>query len=357
MDYGDILKRSWRITWRYKALWVLGIFAGVSGCQGSSGSSGNSGSSFDTGTGAGDPFSGFDFGDIERFLVAILAVGFVLFIVGIVWWVLSLAAKPALVHAVNEIESGREAPLGQAWSVGWSHWGGVFVLRLLLGLPAFIIGVVFLIAILTPIVGPLLSGGEPGPEVLGPICGSLVCGLPLILIISIAVDLIYLVALRYVVLGGHGAIDSIKLGWKTIRVRFKDHALMYLINGALNIGASLVLAIPIVIITIVAVVPVVVSIGDGGGELPWPTIIAAVAAASILGIIVSILYTGIWGTYTSALWTIFFRKTTGMEPPVAAPVFAPAGGYAPPPPVYPGSAPAYPGAPETPANPPVGPLV
>ena len=34
MDFGAIIKRSWQITWRYKALWVLGIFAGVSGCQG-----------------------------------------------------------------------------------------------------------------------------------------------------------------------------------------------------------------------------------------------------------------------------------------------------------------------------------
>ena len=45
MDYGDIIKRSWRITWRYKALWVLGIFAGVSGCQAGGGSGGNSGGS------------------------------------------------------------------------------------------------------------------------------------------------------------------------------------------------------------------------------------------------------------------------------------------------------------------------
>jgi len=28
MDYGDILKRAWRVTWRYKALRVLGFFAG-----------------------------------------------------------------------------------------------------------------------------------------------------------------------------------------------------------------------------------------------------------------------------------------------------------------------------------------
>jgi hypothetical protein len=33
MNYGDIIKRSWRITWRYKALWVLGIFAGVSAAR------------------------------------------------------------------------------------------------------------------------------------------------------------------------------------------------------------------------------------------------------------------------------------------------------------------------------------
>lgn len=27
MDYFGILKRAWELTWKYKALWVLGFFA------------------------------------------------------------------------------------------------------------------------------------------------------------------------------------------------------------------------------------------------------------------------------------------------------------------------------------------
>lgn len=39
MDYFDILKRALKVTWKYKALWVLGFFVGA-GSGGSGGSSG-----------------------------------------------------------------------------------------------------------------------------------------------------------------------------------------------------------------------------------------------------------------------------------------------------------------------------
>jgi hypothetical protein len=41
MGFGDIIKRAWKITWRYRALWVLGLFAGVTGSSGGGGGGGN----------------------------------------------------------------------------------------------------------------------------------------------------------------------------------------------------------------------------------------------------------------------------------------------------------------------------
>lgn len=31
MEYGSIIKRAWKITWTYRYLWVLGLFAGITG--------------------------------------------------------------------------------------------------------------------------------------------------------------------------------------------------------------------------------------------------------------------------------------------------------------------------------------
>ena len=70
MDFGAIIKRAWQITWRYKALWVLGVFAGVSGCQ-SGGSGGGGGSGWQTNSGE-LPWGGTDFGSFRDFIYCVV---------------------------------------------------------------------------------------------------------------------------------------------------------------------------------------------------------------------------------------------------------------------------------------------
>ena len=36
MDYGKVLGRAWEITWRWKALWILGFLAGLGSGKGGS---------------------------------------------------------------------------------------------------------------------------------------------------------------------------------------------------------------------------------------------------------------------------------------------------------------------------------
>jgi len=114
MDYLDILKRAWNITWRYKALWVLGFFAAAAGGSGGGGNP----ASYSTGAedwspGAMEPF--FDW--MAQNWVYLAIVGTALFFVGVIYWVLSIAAQGGLVHAVNEAAEGRQPSLGPAWRV------------------------------------------------------------------------------------------------------------------------------------------------------------------------------------------------------------------------------------------------
>src|SRR6266516_640188 len=53
MEYGNLVRRAWRLTWRNRFLWVLGLFAPstVVSCSGS----GGSGRSFDFDTRSGAP--------------------------------------------------------------------------------------------------------------------------------------------------------------------------------------------------------------------------------------------------------------------------------------------------------------
>ena len=67
-------------------------------------------------------------------------------------------------------------------------------------------------------------------------------------------------ALRYVVLGGQGAVEADRrVAGAPSASRFKDTSLMWLIGVGLNIAAGIVLAIPLVIVTVIVIVPAVIA--------------------------------------------------------------------------------------------------
>jgi len=354
MNYGDIIKRSWHITWRYKALWVLGIFAGVSGCQASGGSSYRTSSSdFPALQGRGvspGTFRGF-LETISPYAPLIIAATLVLILLALVFAVLSVAARGGLVTGANSAEEGRRATLTELWGAGFGRFWSLVGLDILLSLPIFVVGMAMLVGVMAPLLGTIMGGGEPSAAIAAPICGSLAIGLPLLLVLSFVLGIMHLLALRYVMLGGQGAIEAARNGWHFFRARFKDTFLMWLINTGLNLAASVALAIPMIVIGIAVVIPMVAA---GIGE-QWGLLAGVILLAILLFWVVAALYNGIWGTFTSSLWTLFFRDVTGMSasavemsPVPAAPV-ASEPWSAPPPPAVPEGPPvAFPAEPPAP---------
>jgi hypothetical protein len=383
MSYGEIIKTAWRITWRYRWLWVLGLFAGVTG--GSAGGGSSRSGSFPSGT-SGSGSSGIPslggLGSLSgsmltNLLIIALAVLAVLIVLGVVWAILGVAARGGLVWAVNEIEDGRAARLGPAWSFGFSRFWRVFGLGLLLGLPMFVAVLLLLAGVILPFLPAIVAGTDPSPATIVPVCGVLLIGLPVLVIGGIALSIMFEMALRYVVLQDAHVVDSAKLGWQALRGRFKDTFLMWLINVGLNVGAGLVLTIPILIVAMVFIVPAVLA-GVAG---QWATVAGTVGVFVLIVVVASMVYTAIWGTFTSALWTDYFRRFVGAGPSLTAPAVQPPVGWSPPagtlppppapapapapaepapapaepapaPPMAPPSPPAPPIAPETPAAPP-----
>ena len=323
MGFGDIIKRAWTITWRYRALWVLGLFAGVTGASGGGGGGGRGNYNFgsmgsNTGSGSGRLGSGLDGAAmlrvLEKLLPIIIVVTFGLIIIGIVWWILSVAARGGLVFAVNEIEEGRTMSLGGAWNAGFARFWSIFGLSLLLALPVLALSLIVVLLIAVPFAITLASGGKPGAAAIVPMCGTLAIGVPLLIVLSIVLGLLHTLALRYVMLMHHGAVQAIGESWHAFRTRFKDTALMWLIGLGLNVAAGVVLAIPVVIITVAIVIPAVLLAVSGN----WAAFAAIVAVAVLLLMVISFAYTAVWGTFSSALWTVFFRRFTGMEVSPAA---------------------------------------
>ncbi|HET6350573.1 MAG TPA: hypothetical protein VFG89_00370 [Coriobacteriia bacterium] len=330
MDFGDIIKRSWKITWRYKALWVLGLFAGLSGCQpsggGNSGGSSNSSSLGDFGSSGTSGFSSsslHSFGqEILRYLPVIIAVGIALFMLSVLWSIASIAARAALVVGADEADRGTPRKLGELWSHGFHHFWQVVGLGIVLKLPVIAAALFVAVLAIAPVVGAVSAGSDFNPASLVPLCGVLFVGLPVLVIGGVVLDVMYLLGLRYLVLGGQGVMESAGNAWRFFRARFKDTALMYVINGGLNLAGSFVLAIPLVVLGIAMVLPVIGAVSSGD----WRVLVAPVAAFVVLVMLMSYFYTGVWGTFTSAMWTLFFRASMA---PVAAAVAPAAASVAP----------------------------
>ncbi|MBN1192699.1 MAG: hypothetical protein JXA36_03270 [Coriobacteriia bacterium] len=318
MDYFGILKKAWNITWRYKALWVLGLFVGIG-----SGGSGGGSSGYDAGSGdfSGSTGSGADpFAAMERFfadnalLVAVIAG--VIVIVGLILWVLSIAAQGGLVRGSNEAAEGRAPSLRDCWSVGFSKWGRTFMTGFVLSLPILVIVLVLITVLVILTVGGFAVGEEAGLAALG---GGMCFILPVFIVAAIAASIIlgivYPLALRYGVLEDVTFGQAIKRAWNDLWAKRGAFVmwLVMLLPGIVLSLAMLALMMPFMI----------------------PVIAFAIAekylmssAVVVLMMLVMLVPTAIYGTFVSTAWTVFFRQMTGLEPkaltqPSPAPAYAP----------------------------------
>jgi hypothetical protein len=357
MDYGDILKRAWRVTWRYKALWVLGFFAGAGA------SSGNSGSRTSTTTGS-SPFGSAEAAQFQSFLTQYAPIIFVAFLValviGIIFMVVSVAARGGLIHLVNEAEEGREVRLGDGWRAGFSKWWRLFGVTFVAGLPVTIILTIILVIIGVAGFGAYSSyiasgGGGSTTEVVralaAPLAGAF-CFVFVFAIIAVFVGIVLGIAanlgLRYVMLEDRGAMASLKQGWSDVWSK-RGAAVMFWVMAAISIAIGIVFGG----VAAIFAVPAIAMSGSGSSA-------AATSMAGLVGLVL-LVPAAIYGTFVEASWTVFFRRMTGRmpvsDPALAAPtmpsppVYAQPAGFIPPAPPAPPAAPMGYQPPPMPAEP------
>lgn len=340
MDYFDLLKRAWTITWRHKALWVLGLFAGAA----SGGSGGGGGSNYSTSSQDFSGNGGQAFTQMERWvtdnvaLIAVVAGALVIFFLAM--WVLSVAAQGGIAHGTNEAAEGRTPSLGASWSVGFSKWGRTFMIQFTLGLPLLLVAMLMGgVLVASGLVGA--SGGEAAAGV--GICLFFPILFVVILGAAFIIGILLPMAIRYGVLLDVTFGQAIKRAWDDLwgkKGLFVFWLVMLLPGIAYGIGLTVIaipLAIPLVFLFIAE------------------QYIMAIAL-TVLMVLVLMLPGAIYGTFANAAWTLFFRRVAGLDPgaPSSVPAYEgplPGGDaptYAPPaPPVTPDAGYAPPAPPVT----------
>jgi hypothetical protein len=346
MDYTDILKRAWNVTWRHKILWLFGLFAGAAGGF-SGGSGGGRNMGFQTGTSSSSPITAAQLASVQRFLeqygaVILLSVA-VLFVIGLAFAIVGIAARGGLIHLVNEAEEGRPVRAGDGWNVGFAKWWRVFGVGFVAALPLIVVGVLWLGVFLAGVVayrdGSLQSLGSGLAAVaIGGGCFLLLLTVVAI-VFGVILGIVAQIALRYAVLQDVRVFDALGRGWRDLWAR-RGAFLMFLILVGVGIAYGIVVAV----IAVVLMLP--------GVALLFLHSWFAGAGMIALAVVVLMVPGAIYATFYHAVWTIFFRRMTGTGPaPVAIPDYVAPAPYPPAPRVDPSFAPVPPEIPAPPVAP------
>lgn len=319
MDYGNLLRRSWDIVWKNKFMFLLGFLAAL----GSGGGGGNSASS-----------SNFRISDNDMQLPpemvenisrywrelggVVLAVICLLFILGIVLWLVRLVAQTGLIDAASRIDDGGTSSFGAAMRVGASKLTSMAGLNLLMFGPFILFGLIaagVAIAFFGPVFGELLRG-NPDPNfnvgafgVVGACLGVIGC---LMVPLALIVNVIYPFAQRGLVLRNLGIVDSIRHGWQVVKENVGDVILIiviFLVIGFLFGLASLIVLLPFAFL---AFGPAVFSMIQRG-MIEARDIIFMVGGGICLGLVAAVV-NSILISYRSTAVTLAYKWFVGKQP-------------------------------------------
>jgi hypothetical protein len=331
MDYWGILKEAWDVTWRNRALWVLGLF--VTG--GASVSSGRSMSSSDMETwqsGGAESTSvtsveiqqaldevgaelGVSLGTISDWVPWLIVVGimfaFVMLIVFLVFAVLGIAARGGLVHQVNEALAGREVRASTGWRMGFRYFWRVLGIGIVLALPALAFaivatGVFFVFGGLAVLMDGVTIPGLVSMGIALAMIG--VVALP----VSVVISMLYEISFRHAILAERGVIDSIKASWSDLWGR-RGVASMWLVMILVYIVLAVLAGIVIVPLGLVAALFIAGSVAAAGWAMLW-----LIVPAGIVMLAVFMLIKAVFSTFVSAAWTSFYVRIERPEPALAA---------------------------------------
>jgi hypothetical protein len=327
VDYGEIIGSAWRMTWRYRGLWLVGLFAG--GASGSCGiSSGGGGSPEDIAQSLNRSGATLELSPALAGLGAILpgliAIGVVVFLIWLLFWLLSVACKAAVIAGGGEAATGAVATLGMAWSRGLRSFVRLFELELLwLVFWLIVIGLVGLY-------GASAVGGRQVDVVTALTVLFNVLGiLTLVGVIGSLLGIVLAFAERAIVLNGAGAIRGIGAAFGLIRQRFGQSFLLWLIGLTLSIGGGIAVAVGLFVaalpsLLVGAILGFLASLGGANG-LAVALVVCGVLLLVVLLIASAALNTFLWHYWTSAYLRLTgaLARATEPMPPVPAPLAEP----------------------------------
>ncbi len=306
MEYGRVLKRAWEITWRWKALWILGFLVSL----GSGGGGGGSSSSVRVGDDIDLRQWGVDFPEvwaaIGGVVLGLVCLGLLL---AIAVWIVSTIARAGLIAGVQQVEDEGATSFGQAWRVGVKRFWTMFGISVLTGIPILILVVLGLIGLGGGITAA--AGLFDVSEVVGGlgIASAVLCALSLCcLLVPLAMVLgqIRIYAERAAILEDRDWIEAFKRGWQVLKENLGPTVVLWIIFVLIGLAFAAVIAVGIMGL----VAPWGIAFGTTSAD-PTPWVLVPVFCGGVLALVVLSVIGSVLQTFTSATWTLAYRELTG----------------------------------------------
>jgi hypothetical protein len=302
MDYADVLKRAWGITWKNKGLWILGILAA---CTGGGGGGGGSSSYQSSGYRvSGDEFPGlqrfFDNIPEETLILIAVAVGVIILLLVLAFLVLGILGQAGLIAGVSHADEAGSVTLAEAWRLGRPHFWR------LLGAGLLVFGVAIALAFIVGIPLALFAGLTLG---LGVLCIlPLVClAIPIALLANIYITFVQ----NSIVLEGTPVMSSFRRAWEVFRANIGTAIVMGLILLVGGFIAGLIIAAPLIAVAL----PALLAFSLGGEQGVQTGTLVAVACGLVY-LPVMVLLNGILQTFVSGSWTLTYRRLIAKGGPI-----------------------------------------
>lgn len=317
MDYGEIIRRAWNITKKYKYLWVFGFILALFGGGGGY-SSNNLSNSFQY------TYKRSEIAlpvELQQFLFKLqnftmknigLIILFAIFmiILAIAGFTLYIIADGGLIGSVKNIEAGEKNSLKDGFKTGSDYFWRMLGKNLLTGLIGVFIALIFLLIFSTIyFLTPISQNKQYLPENVGIILFFIILFFILMIPLMIFLGILNDYSSRFIVIKNNGIIESIKNSFKLIISNLKHTIIIALILFAIGIIVSIILFIIFLIIAIPSAL-LIFSIYRIG-SIAFSLVLAALALLFL--IILSAFLNGIRLTFSSSTWTLTFLKLTKPE--------------------------------------------
>jgi hypothetical protein len=293
IPYIEILKQAGRIVWQNRFLLWFGLLMAL----GSPGSF-NVGNNNDFGS-QGEAAKNF----FALHWGIVLALVIIVFVIGIILFLISLIAKAGLVKSVNVVAQNKETNFKAGWKSGKKYFGKLFKLGLLFLFAIFAIVIILAVPVIYLVaikfwIGAILVG-----------IFAIAIFIPIIFIFSLT----KIYAEFYIILSDLRIRSAIEAGYGLLVKNIGNSIIFALLLVAVSIVAGIVL-LPIAGIALVILIPTGVAF-----YYLSKIAFAIFFGLAILLFLAAILFvSAIFQTYKTAAWTLFFQEIAKVEKPETA---------------------------------------